>query len=187
VDARRLADERWWRVELNKAGTVTACEPVENCERNTRHVLYIQAACEQHAVAEAERWLERRREYARQYDRKRRRARQAKGICEACDRKIAANSKTCCAEHLIAARDYQRTRKARIAAGIVRPITNPVVARAQEDARQMRFRRMTVQLPVVLAVYDQLDGRLWSPFRQWLVDEIAARGGDSQREQAAAE
>lgn len=179
MDAGRLEEPtRWWRVEINHMGTVTSCEQVENVSRNTRTVLYIRAVCREHALEEATQWLERRRAKARVYDRKRRRARQAKGICESCSEKVCKGSKVYCAKHLAKYRDYHRgLYHVRKAGETPRPAIDPVEAMARDAARRQRYQRMQVQLHIVLAVFDQVDGRLHSGFRQWLVDEIAQRGG----------
>lgn len=173
-----LEAPRWWRVEVNKAGSITDCEAVEYCHRNTRAVLYIRAVCREHALLEATHWLERRREAQRAYEKTRRLDRKKRGLCIACSSKISKRSSEFCASHLASRRDYQRARKLRQDAPPIAQPVNPIEVKARDTARHQRYRRMGVQLPVILAVFDQIDGRLTSQFRHWLVDEIAQRSGE---------
>ncbi len=173
--------EQWWRVEFNQAGNITSCETVETAERNTRVVFYIRAVCREHAIAEATRWLGRRQKKQRAYENRRRLARRKQGICMSCSKQVSKRSEICCDEHLKQKREYINTRNKAIKTGTWQPTqtpSDPVAAMANDTARRERYRRMGVQLNIVLAVFDQVDGRIGSPFRQWLVAEIAQRGGN---------
>lgn len=186
MDAGRL--EHWWRIEFNQAGNVSSCETVEVAERNTRTVMYFRAVCREHAIAAAERWIQQRRRKQAAYEQRRRVERKRKGLCIACTNKRAKHSLEFCEAHLKKKREYQRERSQAKNAGTwvpqqPGPGADPVAAMARDAARHERYRRMGVQLNIVLAVFDQVDGRIASPFRQWLVDEIAQRGGNAQAAQ----
>jgi hypothetical protein len=176
VDAEHVneGDGKWWRVEVNAKGDVTGCTNVEGSLKRTARVLYVQATTKVEACAEAKRWYERKLAKQREINRRNEARRKAAGKCRSCRNPLAPNSVRFCAAHLEKGREYQR----RFYSGEAPPRqpVDPLAVHEREKALRRRKSMMRVSLIVILQNFDRLDGRMHSPFRQWLVLEIGARG-----------
>lgn len=161
----------WWRVELERDGSVKTCERVEYVATDkTVSRVYVQANNAAQAVAKAKSWYERRKEVRRKSDNKRNAERQTAGLCRNCTEKVCARSVRFCEKHLDEANAAQR----RWAAGESKPVLvpNPVEAHERQRETHKALLRQYVQLRVVLMMFDKMKPK---QFRDWLVAEMAKR------------
>lgn len=175
----------WWRVELDKTGKVKRCTEVEASEKGTRTVRFVEAMTRDEAKSFAESWYERRKAYVRKSDAKRFAERKANKQCLRCKTTVGPESTVLCSAHF----EQQKTYHHRHRNGLAEQ-REPVKAE-DAHARRLAYQRkrynLAVQLPDVLAKYDELDGRT-SPFRSWLLSQlIMAEAGLDVSEPIAAE
>lgn len=171
----------WWRVAMDRDGSVHSCEQIELVATPGRVVgyVYVQANDRAAAVAKARAWYERRKEIRRKADQKRSAARKAKGMCRDCPAKVCAESMLYCAEHLARHREAVR----RHDRGETRhPRPNPIAAMKHDQKRRKLYQHQMMHLGRVLQKFDDLGP---SGFRVWLVTEIEKRGGTVHMAEAA--
>lgn len=170
-----MADLRWFRLEIDTAGKVVSCVPVERAEQNGRSWVYVQAAdakAAQRAGMNA---------YMRDVMRVRRAELDRQGKCRWCGRKNdRAQGKRCsiCSAKDIAYSQRQRDK----AAGKPVPALDRKVAiaerkneeRSQVVAAAAPSLRLAVLIEVQCAWEDAPNN---GAFTKWLAEQIDAAGG----------
>jgi hypothetical protein len=176
----------WYRIELNKDGSVASCMEVEACISEGRNVRYVEADSRGAALKLVAAWW-RRKAKDTEYYRKRAEAARLAGACSRCRiRPRAGGAKTCaaCADQNKKLRDAYHT-GARVKSRRKDMTDDERAAAAQRRLVSMRnhmageralcgggnpkkVRR--VALEQVLAKFDELSP---AAFRSWVQDEIA--------------
>jgi hypothetical protein len=161
----------WWRVLLDRDGSVRSCEQVEAVEKDGQSAVFVQANNAAQAVMRAKSWLERRRASRRRSEAKRK-ERNRDGICRDCKEPVCATSRRYCQEHLEHHRELGR--RWYHGESTPRQERSPLEMQQHVNEQARGYRRQQVQLNDVLEKYDTLSPRA---FRAWLVSEIVLRGG----------
>ena len=154
----------WFRVELNKDGSVSTCTHVE--ARSTeagRQVYYIEAESDTFACASAvsryKAYIDRQRESMVE----RRAARKAAGLCRECQKPVG-NGKLRCAECLAHERDIRYHGKPAGTRGVVRPVV--LEQRLEAAGRSQRERILQEVLDAALSM------RAGLAFISWLRNQL---------------
>jgi len=184
----------WWRIRLTEDGEVKDCAQVEAADQGDARVIYVQGETADQAVDAAIGRYRRAQALRNTYENRRNRARQRKGLCRNCPKKLAPDSKKFCAKHRDKAREYMRSymQTYNATGPIGRPEAapkppkrqrlDPVIAEQRREQRHRLYCALQVQLGVLLEKFDELDpNRPYSRFREWLLLEMAARTGQQPR------
>lgn len=164
--------EYWWRVEVDSTGEIVSCEQVEEEKRGTTRVSYVWGSSRVEAVQRARDWHKRHLRYQSESAKRLASKRRAAGQCRHCERPICPDSRYVCSEHLEKRREWNR--RHRHGETTPRVPANSVKLKEEHDAHHRLYARLTEQLPELLRMYDELDGKP-TAFRHWLQREIEAR------------
>lgn len=159
----------WWRVVLDKDGSIKTAEQVEYAGQGSKLVRFVEANTKAEACSIAKRWHENRKQIERRCEQKRLAAARSAGMCTRCKcRKARKNRVQCerCSEQQ-AARDPRRGGQR---AGFV--AKTPEQSFADYTYKNRQSSRLRIHAKVCLRQFDALGP---VEFRAWLVSEIARR------------
>lgn len=173
----------WYRIELNKDGSIASCEQVEGSLKGGRYVRFFEADSSAGAVAMAALWWHQRTTTSARHAR-RRADMKAKGVCTTCMVNPAAVDLTECPECIAEKKRLREERAERRKRGDytdrrfdgTRDAAEKYadfLARRRADAQgQRRMRMIRCRLDVLCAALLRLS-RSPATLREWLEGEIA--------------
>lgn len=193
----------WWRVVLDKDGSIKSCDQVEASEKGSATIVFIRANSKVEACVDAKEWLLHKQDLTKQRWEREKQHKSGTALCSVCScKRIAEGGRSLCRYHLDLARlraarsKRERGRNTSISASI--PVSEEALAvfgsgrrpkryASPEEQRaafmkanteaQARSRLLRIQLTTVLEKFDELGARR---FRLWLVCEIQERTAKAQ-------
>ncbi len=162
----------WWRVELDRDGSIKTCSEIEYASTPERYVRFIQASTRVEACSVAKEWWARRSSRSSACSQARRLELKVAGRCTRCRERPLCN-----ATHCVRCRDIVNRRNRDLRAGAEREkkALDPVEAQARERASHLKFREShperyaTLRFVAALKKFDELGPQ---KFREWLVERI---------------
>jgi|SRR6188508_316119 len=159
----------FWKVEIDKEGSILSCETVASIGKNGSRVIYVEAETKVDACTNAKAWHEHKKAYMRTFTKERRDKRIRDGMCTGCGKNRAREGRRTCTTcaNSQSARDKS--------GGAGRELLTPEEAARRQEAQSTDWRRRRggskgSTLRGVLHKFDEMNP---DTFRLWLVGEIA--------------
>jgi hypothetical protein len=168
----------FWRVELDKEGSLKSCDACAERGKNGQRVIYVEAEDKPSACTAAKQWWEKRKNYNAELSRRRSKELASKGLCTSCGQRPLVN-KWYCEQCRARSNERHSARRQGAAPPPQRPASTPEEARERwrESSRNHGGSRGYL-LRRALKNFDALTP---TEFRRWLVNEINRRSAPTHQ------
>lgn len=174
----------WFKVTINKDGSVASCEQTDASYESGKTVRYVEADSREQALGIVAQW-QRELENARTKNQKYHREIRARGICSGCRKRPAekdrASCELCLAKHRKYARDYYHGRRTPGLPPQEERVARYKAARdakmqkmAQREGGSYQYARAVVRRDLLAEVLEKFDSMPATAFRAWLAAESEA-------------
>jgi hypothetical protein len=165
----------WWRVELDKDGSIKTCDAVEASQKGSTYLRFVEAETKAHACTTVKKWYETKKRNAAVQSARAYASRKAAGTCLMCTQPKAPG-RAMCELHLRVHREAEQRRRNGDTSH-ARPHVPPAIQLAAERERGRVWARAHggSEGRMMRRCLKQFDALGPEAFRAWLVSEIERR------------